>query len=209
MNQNREKLDRILEQEEYQVYYEEKQNLFELLLLRVREWLLDMFQKLFPQLRVTDSMVDVTMYILGAIGLGILVLCVFLIKRNLTSNRSSRTTHSPIQSENELKWSYEQHLQEATQYKQNDDFRQATRHLFLAMLLYFDQQKWIQARSWKTNWDYYEELKRVSQQRADQFDELAQQFDEVMYGEKQMERQEFNDYEKQARKWLDRLVESN
>lgn len=207
--QAKEKLGRILEQEEYQVYYEEQQKLFQFLLQKIGEWLLKMFQKLFPQIRITEQAVDVTMYIIGAVGIVLLILFIVLIKRNLTSNRTSRSTKRPLQHEDELQWSSSKHLQEASYHKQKEDYQQATRHVFLAMLLYFDKQKWIEARVWKTNWDYYEELKKVNATWANQFYELAQRFDEVTYGEQAVSVKEYESYHQQALDWLNRNEESS
>lgn len=207
--QAKEKLDQILGQEEYQVYYEEQENLFQYLLNQIGEWLLRMFQKLFPQIQITDQAVDVTMYILGAVGIVVLVLLIVLIKRNLTSNRTSRSKAYPVQHKDELAWSSDKHLQEASSYKQKGDYQQAIRHVFLSMLLYFDQQKWIEARVWKTNWDYYEELKRVNLAWANQFYELAQRFDEVTYGEREVDEQEYESYRQQALEWLNSNKESS
>lgn len=207
--QAKEKLDQILEQDEYQVYYEEQENLFQYLLTQIGEWLLRMFQKLFPQIQITDQAVDVTMYILGAVGIMVLVLLIVLIKRNLTSNRTSRSKAYPVQHKDELAWSSDKHLLEASSYKQKGDYQQAIRHVFLAMLLYFDQQKWIEARVWKTNWDYYEELKKVNLVWATQFYELAQRFDEVTYGEREVDEQEYESYRQQALEWLNFNKESS
>ncbi|KGX90656.1 DUF4129 domain-containing protein [Pontibacillus marinus] len=207
--QAKEKLDQILEQDEYQVYYEEQENPFQYLLNQIGEWLLRMFQKLFPQIQITDQAVDVTMYVLGAVGIVILILLVVLIKRNLASNRTSRSNAHPIQHKDELAWSSDKHLQEASSYKQKGDYQQAIRHVFLAMLLYFDQQKWIEARVWKTNWDYYEELKKINLVWATQFYELAQRFDEVTYGEREVDEQEYESYRQQALEWLNSNRESS
>ncbi len=198
----KEKIDQILEQDEYQVYYEEQENLFQYLLNQIGKWLLNLLQKLFPQFQITDKAVDVTMYIVGAVGIVVLILLIVLIKRSLTSNRTSRSSAHPVQHKNELAWSSDKHLQEASSYKRKGDYQQAIRHVFLAMLLYFDQQKWIEARVWKTNWDYYEELKKINLVWATQFYEIAQRFEEVTYGEREVDEQEYESYRQQALEWL-------
>ncbi|WP_268872907.1 DUF4129 domain-containing protein [Neobacillus fumarioli] len=69
-------------------------------------------------------------------------------------------------------------------------------------MLYFHEKNWLEARIWKTNWDYYDELRRVDLQEADQFYRLAQIFDEVTYGERTVSKEEYVQFKQEAMKWL-------
>ena len=82
------------------------------------------------------------------------------------------------------------------------DYTLSTRHLFLALLLYFHEKEWLEARIWKTNWEYYDELKKVNQEWAEQFYHLAYFFDEVTYGERNVQKEEYIQFHNEAMKWL-------
>ena len=67
--------------------------------------------------------------------------------------------------------------------------------MFLALLLYFHEKEWLEARIWKTNWEYYEEIRKVNQEWADQFYHLALLFDEATYGERKVDKEEYIRFE--------------
>ncbi|WP_218212222.1 hypothetical protein, partial [Pseudomonas sp. 2822-15] len=90
----------------------------------------------------------------------------FLIARTVNRKRIYRD-HKPLEAMKELNWSYQNHLDEALRKERLQDYSLATRHLFLALLLYFHDVKWLEARIWKTNWEYYEELKQVNEESAE------------------------------------------
>ncbi|KGP74143.1 DUF4129 domain-containing protein [Pontibacillus yanchengensis] len=205
----RQELENILNKEEYQVYYEEDQNALVFLLRKGGEWLLQQFQRLFPNIKITEGTIDVTLYIAGAIGLVLLVWFLFLIQRNLNNNSTLRANKRPIDHAHELEWSVERHLKESEILKDKEEYTQATRHVFLAMLLHFDNQQWVEARVWKTNWDYYDELKKVNESWAKQFYELALLFDEITYGNRIVQKEEFDSYQHQVLGWLYQQEESS
>ncbi|MFC0526042.1 DUF4129 domain-containing protein [Pontibacillus salicampi] len=207
-NNAREELKGILQQEEYQVYYEEQKGIMSLL-RSLGKWLLERFQELFPGIRITDGTINVTMIVIGIIGIALFAVLVFLIQRNLTSQKTQRNKKAPLEHANELEWSYTKHLQEAEAKQQGGEYTVAARHIFLALLLYFDEQKWVEARAWKTNWDYYDELKKVDQSWAEQFYEMALLFDEITYGTRKVTQEELSSYEEQAMGWLNRSEQSS
>ncbi|MFK4996929.1 DUF4129 domain-containing protein [Bacillus sp. N9] len=59
------------------------------------------------------------------------------------------------------------------------------------------------ARVWKTNGEYYEELKKVNPKWANEFHHLALIFDEVTYGEKSVQKEEYVPFYIKAMKWLE------
>nr|WP_231784156.1 DUF4129 domain-containing protein [Lentibacillus sp. JNUCC-1] len=111
--------------------------------------------------------------------------------------------HPPLEAGNELSWSWQKHLAKADDFSDKGDFAEATRHVFLALLLYFDEIEWVKARSWKTNWEYFAELKRVDKNGAEAFQRLALIFDQVFYGGQSMERADYERYRKEADQWLE------
>jgi hypothetical protein len=103
----------------------------------------------------------------------------------------------------EINWSFQQHLIEARKLEDLEDYTLSTRHLFLALLLYFHEKEWLVAKIWKTNWEYYDELRKVNQQCADQFYLLASFFDEVTYGERKVQKKEYIQFQMGAMKWFE------
>jgi hypothetical protein len=108
----------------------------------------------------------------------------------------------PLQHLAEKDWSYKDHLAESQKLEEKEDYSLAVRHLFLALLLNFHEREWLQARKWKTNWEYYEELQKVNKEWAEQFYSLALKFDEAAYGEREIKHEEFIPYKQTAMKWL-------
>src|SRR5690625_6609250 len=49
--------------------------------------------------------------------------------------------------------------------EQNKNYSLAIRYQFLILLVKLDQREWILKKSWKTNWDYYQELKQDREDR--------------------------------------------
>ena len=110
-----------------------------------------------------------------------------------------------LQSVEEINWSFERHLTEARKLEELGDFTKSTRHLFLAILLYFHEKKWLEARIWKTNWEYYEELRKVNKQWAGNFYHLAILFDGVTYGGYEVQQEEYEKFQKEVMVWLNEM----
>jgi hypothetical protein len=123
----------------------------------------------------------------------ILAVSAYFLIRNMKRNRLLRN-QKPLQSVKERNWTFVQHIKEAENLESLKDYQGSTRHLFLAMLLFYHEKKWLEVRIWKTNWDYYDELRKVNQQNADQFNELALFFEDVTYGERKVGTEEFETF---------------
>ena len=65
------------------------------------------------------------------------------------------------------------HEKKDYELESSGEYSQATRHLFLAILLFFDEKGWLVAKRWKTNWEYYDELVRTDKKRAERFFDFA------------------------------------
>lgn len=200
-SQSREELVEILDGREYQAYYDESKGLFSTWWERVKEWFAELLADLFPSFAPSTAAA-------GPILIGIIVIMVillgiiaFFILRNIKRNRMLRD-HKPLQSMNEINWSFQRHLSETQKLEKDGEYTLATRHLFLALLLYFHEKEWLVARIWKTNWEYYDELRKVNQEWANQFYHLARLFDEVTYGKHIVQKVEFLQFQTNAMKWL-------
>ncbi|WP_453996534.1 DUF4129 domain-containing protein [Bacillus nitroreducens] len=189
MKDSRERIEDILKEKEYRVYYDESRNIFQEWWNRIKDWLADVLERLFPSISSANGAADVVLFLIMLSILFLLGLAVFLLIRNRRPKKFS--THKPLHSTEELNWTYQKHLQEAHKHQDVQDFSAATRHLFLALLLLFHQKKWLEAKAWKTNWEYYDELRKVNPTLANEFYDLALVFDEVAYGEYQINREEY------------------
>ncbi|WP_061810312.1 DUF4129 domain-containing protein [Rossellomorea vietnamensis] len=201
-NRARDQLEEILEGEEYKAYLQDHQGLLSGLWEKAKEWIRDLLGNIDPSLEPTGGAASGILITLIVIVVGILLLIAFNAVRNGVRRRKFRS-NKPLQSMNEMEWSYTRHLEEARKHEDLGDYSKATRHMFLALLLYFHEREYLEARVWKTNWEYYEELRKVNQRWADRFYRLALLFDEVAYGEREVEKEEYLHYKQEARSWLE------
>ncbi|MED4207142.1 DUF4129 domain-containing protein [Neobacillus mesonae] len=188
-NKARDELKDILNQKEYRVYDESK-GLLETWWEKAKNWLYEKLQDLFPSVNIDESAAGSVLLIVIVIVLLILAVFALFLLRNHRRNRGLRK-QMPLQSMQELTWSFARHVSEAERLEASGDFAGAVRHLFLGLLLFYHEKGWLEARIWKTNWDYYEELRKIDHKRAEQFFHLAQFFDEVTYGEQEVEKEEY------------------
>ncbi|MFZ3579973.1 DUF4129 domain-containing protein [Virgibacillus sp. DJP39] len=199
-NRAKEELKDILNQKEYQVYYEDNRNFIEVWWDNLKNWLGDLLGKFFSSFNPSNNAAE------GILVLTILVFVLlalfFLVRYNLRRQKDMRD-NKPIQSTNELNWSYHNHLIEAQKQEGLTQYSIAARHLFLALLLYFHEKEWLEARIWKTNWEYYDELYKVNKNRAEQFYSLAVVFDEAAYGKRTIKQVEYIQYKNKIMNWLE------
>ncbi|MBU9710500.1 DUF4129 domain-containing protein [Evansella tamaricis] len=198
----RDDLKEILNQREYQIYYEDSRGFLQLLIDRIQEWIAEQLLKLFPAITPSSGVSGFVFIILILITVGILIFILFKLIERSTRKRSLHD--KPLQHENELKWTVEQHLDEAKKQEEIGDYSIATRHMFLALLLYFHGINWLEARIWKTNLEYYEELKEVNLESASFFYEFVLLFDEITYGDRQVKEEEYKQCKDEALIWLEK-----
>jgi cbb3-type cytochrome oxidase subunit 3 len=200
------RLEEILSQREYQIYYEDNRNFIQIMWDRVTEWFQELLAELFSGLEPSNAFADTLFVILIGIVILLAIAVVFFIVRSKRRQRALREQH-PFQSVNELEWSVGRHLKEADKQASNEYYSLAVRHQFLALLLYFHDRELLQAHVWKTNWDYFAELERKDKQRATAFFELARIFDEAVYGEHDIKQAEYEKYRESVRKWMQKTGE--
>lgn len=204
----REELQEILSGNEYRIYYEDNRNTLQVLWDDLMAWLMDLLSKLFPSLEATSSVAGNILIVVISVAIAILLI-IFTFLAVRYRQRKSIEKQQPFQFANELEWSYHEHLNYALKQEELRDFSLATRHLFLALLLYFHEKNWLEARIWKTNWEYYEELRSAKKESADLFFNFALLFDRATYGKQQIQREEYSLYRDKALKWLEEGNESS
>ncbi len=198
-NRARDELENILQQDEYTVY--QRRTFSDVWWEKAKRWITELLEKLFPAYEATSSVAGLILISLILIVIALLAVIAFFIVRRTVRVRKFKD-HRPMQA-NEADWSYKMHLSEAFKQQNVNEYSLATRHLFLALLLYFHENKWLEARIWKTNWEYYDELNKVNRDWAQQFYKLARTFDEVTYGERRVTEEEYVQFRQEVMSWLD------
>ncbi|KUP08282.1 hypothetical protein Q75_03055 [Bacillus coahuilensis p1.1.43] len=189
--QAKKELEEILQQKEYTKYYE--QNVFDEIWGKLGNWLAEFFEKFGVTINPTGEVATSTVIFVLFIGIAILLILLIIgINRRLRKRRFSETR--PIHTDDDMKWSYKRHLEEASYLEENEEWSSAVRHMFLALLLFYHEKTWLEAKVWKTNWDYYDELTSFNLQLAKEFFEAALLFEEVTYGEHQLEKKQYSGF---------------
>lgn len=172
---------------------EEGQNLLFLWLER----LFGLLERLFPDIELAEGSQDTFSFLLVGAGLAAFVFMSLFLFRLLYRER--RAERRQIQAElSELAEApsgiYARALSEAGK----GDYREATRLLFLALLLGFQEQGLLRVAAWKTNWEYAEELDKRGGNWAPLFRESALKFDTVWYGGRGIAPDEFDNWRMQV-----------
>ncbi|WP_423802377.1 DUF4129 domain-containing protein [Neobacillus sp. SAB-20_R2A] len=190
----RENLEKILNEKEYRVYDKASKGLFAEWWEKTKQWIADKLAGLFPSIESADNAASSILIAVIIVVIVLLALAVFFLIRHYKRERVLRSK-KPLQSLKDINWTYHEHLKEAEKLETAADYSAATRHLFLALLLFFHDKGWLEARKWKTNWEYYEELRKENKQQAGQFYHLAYFFDEVTYGEREAFQEEYRQFQ--------------
>jgi hypothetical protein len=206
-NQARRELEDILSQEEYQAYYREKNTLLQQWFDSFLEWLEEILKSLFPDVEVPDVNPEWVFDAIIIIGLLFFLFLVYKLFRSFIREKKSRSRS--VGTREELSLSSQAHLESADSYFNQGDYVKAVRHVFLALLTHLDQKKWIVARSWKTNWEYYEELGRHQDEIADQFSRLAGRFDEAFYGGHHVTKEDYLSFYEKVQTLIELTLEQN
>jgi flagellar biosynthesis/type III secretory pathway M-ring protein FliF/YscJ len=197
----RERLEEILSQREYQVYYEENRNFLQIAWERLSEWFFELLAEWLSGLDPSNAFTDTLLVILMGVVILLAFVVVFFAVRAVRRKQEARE-YQPFQSADELEWSVTRHVKEAEKQADSGNYSLGIRHQFLALLLYFHDLELLKAYVWKTNWDYFAELQKKDKQRAEAFYELARVFDEAVYGEREIEQEEYERYRKHVRTWM-------
>ncbi|MBN9654492.1 DUF4129 domain-containing protein [Halobacillus sp. GSS1] len=200
--EGKEQLKEILERQEYQAYEQESQTASQHLLDIVTEWVKEMLEAWFPNFQVSDSAINGWIYFFGFIGMGLLLFLVIKLVTRLSGEKklSEKRTFSMT---SDLAWSSEKHVQEADARATEGQFSEAARHVFLGMLLDFDNRDLVEVKTWKTNGDYEKELLDSDHRLVADFSFLAKTFDQITYGNRILQKEEYDEFRLRALQWMD------
>ncbi|MYL50834.1 hypothetical protein GLV98_15170 [Halobacillus litoralis] len=201
-NDGKEQLKEILDRPEYQAYEQESQTASQRLLDVVAQWVKELLETWFPNFQVSDSAINGWIYFFGFIGIGILLFLFIKVMGRLSSEKklSQKRTFSVT---SDLAWSSEKHVEEADARAADGQFSEAARHVFLGMLLDFDARGLVEVKTWKTNGDYEKELQDSDHTLVADFSFLAKIFDQITYGNRTLQKEEFAEFRFRAFQWMD------
>ncbi len=196
----KEDLQAILAGKEYQIYNRENRNPLADLLQGLKDWLYSILKNIFPQADVAHKTAEWLTY--GIVALGVLFLCLMFFLLLSRFARQNRLVPQRMVLAKGVTSTVQHHLVEAQGLAERGEYASALRHLFLGFILYLDENRWIEAKAWKTNWEYFAELKDRAPQLANSFTTLAVKFEEAMYGGRSISRDDYWLYHNQVSGWV-------
>lgn len=197
----RDELESILNRREYQVYYEDNRNSLQIWWDNLKAWLTGWLDEFFFNLGAPAGVANGLLIMVIGILIFVFGFAILRLVRKVQKKRAFQNK-KPLQSLKEKHWSFSDHLAEAEKQETQGSYQPAVRHLFLALLLYFDEKEDLKARTWKTNGEYYEELRRVNPEKAEHFYRLAVQFDQVTYGDRPIIKRDYESYRNETLQWM-------
>ncbi|GGM30304.1 hypothetical protein GCM10011351_15560 [Paraliobacillus quinghaiensis] len=201
VNQAKDSLEMILNQSEYQIYLQDNRNFIQIWWDKFKNWIMDLFSSWFSSLQPSSSVGDALVVLLLIAAIILVFFFIFLSSRNWIRKRNLKN-YQPMHQLKEQDFSSLDHLNEANRLETKQAYAEATRHLFLAFLLALHEKELLEARMWKTNWEYYAELQVANSDLASEFYQLALIFEEVTYGEKWISEKAFFSYRERITKGL-------
>lgn len=196
----KEELQQILAKEEYQIYYRQRQNLWQKWLEQFQDWLSRFLHSIFPRTEITPGTSNWPAYVLIAVCLLLVITLLILFLSRFVRRR--RLQQRVVSSAKELELSFTRHLHEAARYREQAEYGLALRHLFLGFILFLDQKGLLEARAWKTNGEYYQELEKTNKDLAADFYKIALKFEETIYGSRPLTPEQLQNYFNLTQNWL-------
>ncbi len=202
MNRARDELEQILDQREYQIYYQDDRNFIQIWWDNAKSWLVDILNNWFDSLEQSTTFAQGILVIVTIIVLLGVIIAGIIGVRTIGRKRSFYD-HQALHSIGQKEWTYKDHLTEADKQENLQQYIVAIRHLFVALLLYLDEKQFIEAQNTKTNKEYYEEIRGIDQKKAEHFFRIALVFDQVTYGKQIIEKKAFVRYRNTIRSWIE------
>jgi hypothetical protein len=197
MTTEREELQDILSQPEYTQYMKDAEEPGQNLLLYWLERLFDALGRLFPELEMAEGSGDALGYVIIAGGLiALALLSLFLFRLLWVERRALR--RSATASFEELEAAPAGLFERSRAEASRGAYREASRLLFLALLLGFQERGRLRVTDWKTNWEYAEELGEKDGESVALFRSSAVRFDAVWYGGREIAPAEYDAWRREV-----------
>lgn len=184
----KEKIQVILGRHEYQAYHKDSQTLWERFLNKLNDWI----NSLSKHLNLSHATSTFVLY--AIIGILILIISGVIIMILFRYINEGKRRDQKIGTAYELADSVTSHLEKSQVAFNNGDTFMAVRYAFLALIRQLDDAKWIEAKTWKTNREYHEEILSKDIGMAQNFYPLANFFDQTIYGGETPESEVFFNY---------------
>lgn len=189
-NDAKKEIKEILNTHEFKMYEAKEPNIIQKWWSAMKEWLIELLIKWFPSVEKAEGIADTILIVVLLLIVLILLVITFLLVRNRVNKRRYKEK-APLVHKHEMDWTSDMHIKEAETYELAGDYSLATRHLFLGHLLYLHEKNLLEAKIWKTNWEYYEELRKENDGLAKEFQQIAQDFEDVTYGYMEMSKEDY------------------
>ncbi|WP_010276761.1 DUF4129 domain-containing protein [Paenibacillus senegalensis] len=174
-HEDREHLQEILSRDEFMAYHQQERgpSLWE------RMW--DLISDWFPDWSIQPEGSRSVTLIIVAVLMAVLAVVIIWLVRKMILSRTIR--HKAVfLNEDDLHKSSADLLREANLAAQKGQYREAIRYRFLAILIAMDEQGWVKAEKWKTNYEYREELREQQAGAIPPFSKAARLFEQIYYG---------------------------
>ncbi|USG67694.1 DUF4129 domain-containing protein [Brevibacillus ruminantium] len=172
---DKEKLGEILAREEFQEVERQGKSWLDIIL----EKILDTISRLLLSADVSPGTAGVLSWvIIMAAIIGIIALLVMWGRRMVRRSRRE----NPLLVYDERIRTYADYIREAKERGNQGDWREGMRFSFLALLSYMQERSWVHIETWKTNWEYLDELRERKPEWESFFRSHARLFEQVWYG---------------------------
>lgn len=121
--------------------------------------------------------------IIAAALIGLVVLICWLVRRMVRAEQRK----AALLARGEHIRTHADCLREAKELGQRGEWREGMRLMFLSLLLYLQERSWIRVETWKTNWEYMDELRDRQPDLEPLFRRHAHAFEQVWYGRKSVD----------------------
>lgn len=195
-------MEQILSREEFLIYLREEKGSTSPFMEDLERKIEEFLNSTFPQIEVSQEISQWISY--GIVFVPVIILLFIILTFWSKFVRQSTLKKKPDATQEEWTMSVKRHIDEAEKCASSQEYREAIRHLFLALILELDQREWIEAKQWKTNWEYFHEIQQYSMASASLFYQLARVFDEVVYGDHAAAEKDYSAFKRQVLDWIGR-----
>jgi len=197
MSAAKDELRDILAGREFADYMKDTEEPGQNLLLYWLERLFGALGKLFPELEMAEGSQSALGYVIIAAGLIALLILSLALFRLLWVDRRSLRRKAAASAE-ELETAPAGLLGRSRAAAAEGAYREASRLLFLALLLGFQERGLLRVADWKTNWEYAEELGEKGGAPLALFRSSAVRFDAVWYGGRDIDAAEYDAWRREV-----------
>ncbi|MEJ8544436.1 DUF4129 domain-containing protein [Brevibacillus borstelensis] len=175
LTRDKERLAEILARDEYGEVKKQGKSWLDTLL----EKILDAIARMLQSADVSPGTASVLSKVIVAAAVIGVIAFLFIWWRRMVRRGSGE--NQLLAREEQIR-TYADYLREAKERGQKEDWREGMRYSFLALLSFMQERSWIRIETWKTNWEYLDELQAKKPGWESFFRAQARLFEQVWYG---------------------------